>query len=589
MGLDEEVQHDVMNAIQELLAAKDNSRSSEPEYARDFDNRHKETVAQVTTLMMEKEELLQKIHDLEDQVELVKEEKSTLLLENDQLRSLRKSARDQDQEDGNAGVIGKLSNQIDKLKEENFNLESAKEDYRIRFEQREKENGLLTDKIEQLSTLAEEARSLKDEMDVLRHTQDKVAKYEATIETYKKKLEELQDMRKQMKTLQEKNDGYMQQTISMEEELKKAQGWKTQIETFKKQIYEQHSKHLDLEKRCDKAEFDSKRAKEKLQMLEAENERLKQERNTLKETNEELVLNSSTRSSLLPTFEAGSSPTNSISEDMLQMDDSVPPEVKGKFIRLKHENKMLKLQIEGNENEKIQVLQSMLDDMKEQKNDLETENRRQHQKILELQGELEDVLKENQDDIQKNSQEEQDLKKKLHVHLEQLREASHELQRKKTYIDDLESKSSSNSDEILSLREKLVKKDEDMKQMEERYKKYLDKAKQVIRSLDPKQNSHAEVEQLRNQLQDKEKMIEHLERDHERMKTTREREEKLIISAWYEMSMRLHRKAAEERLAGSAGLSFLARQRQAASSRRGTPQKIRKDQITTSDMQDEEK
>ena len=36
---------------------------------------------------------------------------------------------------------------------------------------------------------------------------------------------------------------------------------------------------------------------------------------------------------------------------------------------------MLKLQIDGNENEKIQVLQSMLDDLKEQKNDLETENR----------------------------------------------------------------------------------------------------------------------------------------------------------------------------------------------------------------------
>lgn len=32
-------------------------------------------------------------------------------------------------------------------------------------------------------------------------------------------LEELQDMRKQMKTLQEKNNGFMQQTMSMEEVL----------------------------------------------------------------------------------------------------------------------------------------------------------------------------------------------------------------------------------------------------------------------------------------------------------------------------------------------------------------------------------
>lgn len=42
--------------------------------------------------------------------------------------------------------------------------------------------------MEQLQSLAEEARSLKDEMDILRHTQDKVARYEATIESYKKKL-----------------------------------------------------------------------------------------------------------------------------------------------------------------------------------------------------------------------------------------------------------------------------------------------------------------------------------------------------------------------------------------------------------------
>ncbi|XP_065069361.1 protein Hook homolog 3-like [Rhopilema esculentum] len=570
MGLEEEVQHDVMNAIQELLAAKDTSRISEPEFGTEYDQRHKETLNQVTSLINEKEELLQKIHDLEDQVQLAKEERSTLVLENEQLRSIKGGGSMQDQEDGSKDAIGRLNTQIDRLKEENFSMESAKEDYRIRLEQVEKDKKSLNDRIEQLSELAEEARSLKDEMDVLRHTQDKVAKYEATIETYKKKLEELQDMRKQMKSLQEKNNSYMQQTISMEEELKKAQGLKVQIETFKKQIYELHSKNLDLEKKYDKAEFESKRAKEKQQMLEAENERLKQERNALKETNEELTLNSTNQTNLLPGFDDSNSPSNSVSEDFLQLED---PDIRSKFIRMKHENKMLKLQIDGNENEKIQVLQSMLDDIKEQKNVLETENRPQNQKLMELEGELEDALKIQQNEAQKTCQEEQDLKKKLHVHLEQLREASDELQRKKSYIDDLESRSSNNSDEIVNLKEQLVKKDADMRQMEERYKKYLEKAKQVIRTLDPKQNSHSEIQQLRNQLQDKEKMIEHLERDHERMKVTREREEKLIISAWYDMCMRLHRKAAEERLVGSAGLSFLARQRQAAATRRATPAK----------------
>ena len=110
-----------------------------------------------------------------------------------------------------------------------------------------------------------------------------------------------------------------------------------------------------------------------------------------------------------------------------------------------------------------------------------------------------------------------------------------------------------------------------MKDMEERYKKYLDKAKTMIRSFDPdKTNVDSQVNVLQSRLQEKEKYIEHLERDHERVKATKEREEKMIVSAWYEMTMQLHRKSADERLAGSAGLSFLAKQRQAALSRRSS-------------------
>lgn len=46
-----------------------------------------------------------------------------------------------------------------------------------------------------------------------------------------------------------------------------------------------------------------------------------------------------------------------------------------KLIRLQHENKMLKLNQEGSDNEKIALLQSLLDDANLRKNELETENR----------------------------------------------------------------------------------------------------------------------------------------------------------------------------------------------------------------------
>ena len=69
-----------------------------------------------------------------------------------------------------------------------FRIEAARDDYRIKMELQEKELLEFQQKNEELSSLAEEARTLKDEVDVLRHSSDKLAKYESTIETYKKKL-----------------------------------------------------------------------------------------------------------------------------------------------------------------------------------------------------------------------------------------------------------------------------------------------------------------------------------------------------------------------------------------------------------------
>lgn len=45
------------------------------------------------------------------------------------------------------------------------------------------------------------------------------------------------------------------------------------------------------------------------------------------------------------------------------------------MIRLQHENKMLKIAQEGSDNEKIALLQSLLEDANRRKIELETENR----------------------------------------------------------------------------------------------------------------------------------------------------------------------------------------------------------------------
>lgn len=56
------------------------------------------------------------------------------------------------------------------------------------------------------------------------------------METYKRKLENLGDLKRQMKLLEENNTIYMQNTVSLEEELRKANAARAQLETYKRQV-----------------------------------------------------------------------------------------------------------------------------------------------------------------------------------------------------------------------------------------------------------------------------------------------------------------------------------------------------------------
>jgi len=70
---------------------------------------------------------------------------------------------------------------------------------------------------------------LQDEMDVLRETADQASKYEATIESYKRKLQELSDLKRHCKMIEDKNAGFIQINADLEEELKRQGAWKAQV------------------------------------------------------------------------------------------------------------------------------------------------------------------------------------------------------------------------------------------------------------------------------------------------------------------------------------------------------------------------
>ncbi|CAB1351954.1 unnamed protein product, partial [Coregonus sp. 'balchen'] len=291
MMLEESVQHVVMTAIQELMSKECPVIGGNESYA-DIDGQLKKTVEDLNEALATKEEIAQRCHELdmqafraqeqrdklrleyielEERVAALQEERGSLLAENQIL--MERLNQSDSIEDLNSPVGRRhlqLQTHLEHLQEETFRLEAAKDDYRIRCEELEKELTELRGQNEELTSLADEAQSLKDEMDVLRHSSDKVSKLEGTVEAYKKKLEDLGDLRRQVKLLEEKNTVYMQNTVSLEEEVRKANTTRGQLETYKRQVVELQNRLSEESKKTDKMEFEYKRLKEKVDSLQKE-------------------------------------------------------------------------------------------------------------------------------------------------------------------------------------------------------------------------------------------------------------------------------------------------------------------------------
>ncbi|XP_004557310.1 protein Hook homolog 1 [Maylandia zebra] len=562
MTLEESVQHVVMTAIQELMS-KETKTAFGAELSGDLEQQLKKALEDLAALQTEKEALTQRCQELDLQVAVLQEERNSLLAENDVLTDRANQLDTFDDPSTPSGrKHSQLQQQLETLQEENFRLEAAKDDYRIHCEELEKQLIEVQHRNDELTSLAEESRALKDELDVLRNCSDRVVMLEASVETYKRKLENLGDLKRQMKLLEENNMTYMQNTVSLEEELRKANAARAQLETYKRQVQELHRKLSEETRRADNLAFEMKKLEEKHETATKEKERIIIERDSLKEINEELRCTQAQQHQL---SQAGMLPSSSPSHDNLAA-ELMPVEYREKFIRLQHENKMLRVQQEEYEREKIASLQAQLEEAHKTRSELDTENRLSRERVGELQQQVEDLQKALQS--QASKPDDSNLKRKLDAHMVQLNEAQDEIMKKKELLEDLQPDNTQTSLKVEELMAALKKKDDDMRAMEERYKMYLEKARSVIRALDPKLNpATAEIQALRNQVADRDKQILSLERQCEQAKL-REYEEKLIVTAWYNKSLNFQKLAIESRLGGctasmlSPGQSFLTQQRQ---------------------------
>ncbi|NP_001410778.1 protein Hook homolog 2 [Danio rerio] len=568
MMLEESVQHVVMTAIQELLT-KDPAEPGTPETYGDFDSQSRKYYF-LSEEPDDRDSTSQRCRELQQQLSVLMEEKSCLQVE---VQSLRERVSHCEPSDVSSTITNKklllLQSQMEQLQEENYRLENSRDDLRVRAEVLEREVMDLQIRNEDLTSLAQEAQALKDEMDILRHSSDRVSRLEAMVETYKRKLEDLGDLRRQVRLLEERNHVYMQRTCELEEEQRRATAIRSQLDSYKRQAHEMSAKHSAEAMKAEKWQFEYKNLNDKYETLLKEREKLISERDTLRETTEELRCAQVQQQCLTDSMIGDAGAVGSLASEIM------PTEFRDTVVRLQQENKMLCVQEESYRH-RLEELQTQLEEAQRRQNTLETQNRLSQQQISDLSAQVEELQRALQEQDSRNEDVISSLlKKKLEEHLEKLHEAHSDLQKKREVIDDLEPPVDINmAKKVDELQEILKKKDEDMRRMEDRYKRYVEKARTVIKTLEPKQKLNpvpVEVQALKNQLSEKDRKIQHLEHDFEKTRSRHDQEEKLIISAWYNMGMALHQRVAGERSSSSSSSaqSFLAQQRQSTQARRG--------------------
>ncbi|XP_029336779.1 protein Hook homolog 2 isoform X1 [Mus caroli] len=568
MTLEESVQHVVMEAIQELMT-KDTPDSLSPENYGNFDTQSRRYYF-LSEEVEEGDDLQQHYLDLERQLLLLSEEKQNLAQENAALRERVGRSEVESAPGLTAKKLLLLQSQLEQLQEENFRLESSREDDRLRCLELEREVAELQQRNQALTSLSQEAQALKDEMDELRQSSERARQLEATLNSCRRRLGELQELRRQVRQLEERNAGHAERTRQLEEELRRAGSLRAQLEAQRRQVQELQGQWQEEAMKAEKWLFECRNLEEKCDLVTKEKERLLTERDSLREANEELRC-AQLQPRGLAQADLSLDPTPSGLENLAA--EILPAELRETLVRLQLENKRL-CQQEAADRERQEELQRHLEEANRARHGLEAQQRLNQQQLSELRAQVEELQKALQEQGGKTEDATPTLlKRKLEDHLQKLHEADLELQRKREYIEELEPPTdSSTARRIEELQDSLQKKDADLRAMEERYRRYVDKARTVIQTLEPKQRPPTvvspEFHTLRSQLWERNLRIRQMEMDYEKSRRRQEQEEKLLISAWYSMGMALEHRAGEEHAPAHAQ-SFLAQQRLATNARRG--------------------
>lgn len=407
-----------------------------------------------------------------------------------------------------------LLKQLEAVKTEKLRIEHERDELRHKAQEMEGQVQELFLRNRELQTENDEIPILRDSLQEMKYTESKVKSYESVISQYKKKLEDAQELRKVLKSMEDKNAMYVQQNLDLEEELRRMGSLRTQVEAQKQKTQDMEHQLAQEKLKCLEACQDAEEKGMLVVSLTGELSLVKRERDNLSMQGIVPSTPTSVHSAAFQFNEPrpAGSPT-SIEQTDLGLAQAYTPELREKMVRLKKQNEILTRRLDSVSSESPLSLGGGEGPSSSSGQRLENVEKENAEKALQL-GRMERAIKEYRGQISSL----EDVKKQKDAEID-------------------------------------------------KYKKYLNKAKKIIESIGEGKSKAGEdgleVQRLKLQLKERERASEKVEREYTQDRQAWEREEKLVVSAWYEMGLMMHRKHTQERLQAQHSLSFLSQQRHA--------------------------
>ncbi|KER21385.1 hypothetical protein T265_15105 [Opisthorchis viverrini] len=292
MHLEESVQHVLMEAIQQLMTSSVRLNTATLDvFQTSGDGQLLSAVDECKRLSFQKEALAQQCHELEKLVETLRGENTNLQLELDQARCAQnQTIRDSTEHDISANLllssaetglpvpateipmsptvasvrIGQLRDQLTKLRNELYRVETEKEEVKIKLADSQTTVEGLRQKCELLMRKSEEAVHLKDELDIAREELAAASHLTTTMDQLRKRADEAVELRVRCAKLETDNKVLVDRLAELEQETRLTGHVRSQAETQRLQAADARQAATQANARADAIEAELRRVRDEL-------------------------------------------------------------------------------------------------------------------------------------------------------------------------------------------------------------------------------------------------------------------------------------------------------------------------------------